>query len=159
MKKRGIIVIAVLTLLTLGFSGPAQAAGLLTLTPGGSTIREFQLYDEFDYRSLRPMETFLILGFGSDENLLGDMTIQLKPSITRDFGAVVEFGLIGLAYSLGGRPVFISADTAAPLTLTKTIPMSAAYGLVLVGAYIKNITGDVLLPAPFTITFSWATGE
>jgi len=35
--------------------------------------------------------------------------------------------------------------------------MKAIYGFALVGAYIKNIKGDVTLPVPFSITFNWAS--
>ncbi len=136
-----------------------QAGSLLTLDPGESTIREFYLYDEFDSRTFGPMETYLLIGTGDNETKLGDLTITLKPTVTKDFGAVLEYSLLGLAYPLGGKPAFINVKSAAPLTLTKTVKMSAAYGLVLAVAFIKNIDGDVLLPAQFSITFSWAVGK
>jgi len=160
MEKRGRVKSAVVTLIfALSLAGTAQAGSLLTLSPGEGTVREFMLYDEFDSRRLRPIETFMVIGTGDNETKMGDVTITLKPTVTKDFGAVFEFSLIGLAYPLGGKPTFISMKTAAPLSITKTVKMSAAYGLVLVGAYIKNIDGDVLLPAQFSITFSWAVGK
>jgi len=160
MAKRGVVKAVFLTLvLAMSLAGAAQASGLLTLSPGESTIREFQLYDEFDSRSLRPIETFLVIGTGDNETKMGDVTITLKPTVTKDFGTVLEFSLIGLVYPLGGKPLFINMKTAAPLSIAKTVKMSAAYGLVLVGAYIKNIDGDALLPAQFSITFSWAVAK
>ncbi|MBN2107411.1 MAG: hypothetical protein JW832_08280 [Deltaproteobacteria bacterium] len=161
MEKRGVVKTVFLTLvLAMGLAGTAQAGALLTLDPGESTIREFTLYEEFDARKLGPMETFLVIGMGDNEtNKLGDLTITLKPSVTKDFGTVLEYSLIGLAYPLGGKPEFINVKSAAPLSITKTVKMSAAYGLVLVGAYIKTIDGDALLPAQFSITFNWAVAK
>ncbi len=58
MEKRGMVKTVLLTLvLAMGLAGTAQAASLLTLSPGEGTIREFMLYDEFDSRRLKPIET------------------------------------------------------------------------------------------------------
>jgi len=161
MKKgwKKIFSIAVLVCAMSMAAAQVRAGSLLTLDPGESTIREFYLHDAFDSRKLGPMEAFLVFGSGDNETKLGDLTITLKPTVTKDFGAVLEYSLVGLAYPLGGTPVFFNVKSAAPLTLTKTLKMSAVYGLVLTGAYIKNIDGDVLLPAQFSITFSWAVGK
>lgn len=139
----------------------AQAGAILTLEPGESTVREFVLYDEFNPRQLGPMDTYLVVGKGDNETktLLGDLTITLKPTVTKSFSSVVDYALIGFSYPFGGKPQVFNMKSSAPLTLTKTVKMKAVYGLVLVGAYIKTISGDVNLPVQFGITFSWAQAK
>ena len=132
---------------------------VLTLSPGENTIREFVIYGELEGSKLGPIEAYLVIGTGDNTTKLGDLTITVKPTATKTFGSDLDFCLIGFAYPIGGTPVFINVTSAAPLSLVKTVKMKATYGLVLVGTYIKNITGDVNLPVPFSITFNWAIAK
>ena len=145
-------------------AGQAQAGSsalneVLTLSPGENTIREFVIYGELEGSKLGPIEAYLVIGTGDNTTKLGDLTITVKPTATKTFGSDLDFCLIGFAYPIGGTPVFINVTSAAPLSLVKTVKMKATYGLVLVGTYIKNITGDVNLPVPFSITFNWAIAK
>ena len=139
----------------------AQAGGrllneVLTIAAGENAVREFVVYDQLDIRSLRPIESYLAIGIGDNTTKMGDLTITLKPTATKSYGAVLEYCLIGFVYPLAANPVFFNITTAAPLTITKTVKMKAIYGFALVGTYIKTISGDVILPVPFSITFNWA---
>jgi hypothetical protein len=146
-------------------AGTAQAGAFLSMDPGESQTRDFILWDQFQAARLGPMETFILMGSGSDTTPMGNLTITIKPTVTKYFGAVVEYSLIGLAYPLadfaslfGGTPVVINVKTSAPLSLTKAVTMNAKYGIALLGIFIKKITGDVDLPVQFNITFAWAAG-
>ncbi len=139
----------------------AQAGGrlineVISMAPGESAVREFVVSDQLDVSTLRPIESYLVIGSGDNVTKMGDLAITLKPTATKAYGAVLEFCLIGFVYPLGGAPVFINSKTTAPLTITKTVKMKAIYGFALVGTYIKTISGDVTLPVPFSITFNWA---
>jgi hypothetical protein len=162
MKKAKIILAVAFVCLSLAMvCGQAQAGRsalneVLTMDAGESTIREFVIYDQLDPGKLGPIEAYLVIGTGDNTTKMGDLTITLKPTATKTFGSELDYCLLGLIYPVGSAPVFINVKTAAPLSITKTVKMNAIYGFALVGAYIKNIKGDVNLPVPFAITFSWA---
>jgi hypothetical protein len=107
---------------------------------------------------------YIVLGSGSSTNLLGDLTIAVKPSaVTTSFDGIVDYSLFGIAlpFVAGAAPIMISTNSSAPLTLTKTVGINsskATYALVLVGVFIKNLN-DVQTPVPFSITFSWAVAK
>jgi len=162
MKKAKIALAVAFVCLSLAMvCGQAQAGSrllneVLTIAAGESTVREFVIYDQLDPSKLSPIESYLAIGIGDNTTKMGDLTITLKPTATKSYGAVLEYCLIGFVYPLGGTPVFINVKTAAPLSITKTVKMKAIYGFALVGTYIKTISGDVILPVPFSITFNWA---
>ena len=144
----------------------AQAAGnllneVLTMSPGESIVREFFIYDAFDINKPGPVESYLVIGIGvsADNATLGDLTITVKPTSTKPFGANVDFSLIGFAYPFGGAPAFFNVKTDAPLPSVKTVKMRTHYAFALVGTYIQDISGDVPLPVTFSITFAWAVAK
>ena len=162
MKKAKIALAVAFVCLSLAMvCGQAQARSgslheVLTMEPGENTVREFVIYDQLDTSKLSPIESYLVIGTGDNDTKMGDLTITLKPTATKAFGAELDYCLIGFIYPLGSMPAFINITTAAPLSITKIVKMKAIYGFALVGAYIKNIKGDVTLPVPFSITFNWA---
>ena len=147
----------------------AQAAGnllneVLTMSPGESIVREFVIYDALDIKKVGPVESYLVIGIGvsADNATLGDLTITVKPTVTtvtKPFGSNVDFSLIGFAYPFGGAPAFFNVKTDAPLSSVKTVKMRTHYAFALVGTYINDISGDVILPVPFSITFAWAVAK
>ena len=165
MKKAKIALAVACVCLSLAMvCGQAQAGiqllnEVITMKPGESTVREFPLFEKFDISKLGPMELFLLIGTGDNETKVGDLTLTLKPTVTKTFGSKLDFCLIGFAYPLGGKSEFFSPKSAAPLSITKVVKMRAIYGIALVGAYIKNITDGVDTPAQFSLTFSWAVGK
>jgi hypothetical protein len=135
----------------------AQAAEVISLSPGDSSLREFVLYDQFDFLKLGPAEVFAIIGTGDNStNKIGDMTISVKATATKTFGSVVDFTLMGLAYPIAGKPAMISQTSTAGIALTKTLKTSGQYGIAIVVIYIKTLEGDVNLPVQFSITASLA---
>ena len=165
MKKAKIALAVACVCLSLAMvCGQAQAGiqllnEVITMKPGESTVREFPLFEKFDISKLGPMELFLLIGTGDNETKVGDLTLTLKPTVTKTFGSKLDFCLIGFDYPLGGKSEFFSPKSAAPLSITKVVKMRAIYGIALVGAYIKNITDGVDTPAQFSLTFSWAVGK
>jgi|GEM_PF-1796427 len=168
MKKAKIAVAAVVcACLSLAvICRQAQAAGnllneVLTMSPGESIVREFFIYDAFDINKPGPVESYLVIGIGvsADNATLGDLTITVKPTSTKPFGANVDFSLIGFAYPFGGAPAFFNVKTDAPLPSVKTVKMRTHYAFALVGTYIQDISGDVPLPVTFSITFGWAVAK
>ena len=166
MKKGGmkffVVMIMALALCMVSVQAQAGRSGLnavLTMDPGEATVREFVVYDQLDISKLGPVESFLAIGMGDNTTKMGDLTITIKPTATKTFGSELDFCLIGFVYPLGGKGEFFNMETAAPLTIAQTVKMKAIYGFALVGVYIKNITGDVSLPVPFSITLSWASAK
>jgi hypothetical protein len=168
MKKAKCAVAVALACLSLAMICPqaqAQAAGsllndVITMSPGESQVREFAIYDAFDIKNAGPVESYLVIGASADNaTKFGDLIITVKPASTKPFGAIVGFNLIGIAYPFGGAPAFFNVKSDLPLSSAKTIKMRTNYAFALVGTYITAITGDVIMPVQFSITFAWAVAK
>lgn len=143
-------------------AGPAQAAAInevISLSPGENQTREFILYDVFDIQKPGPIESWVVICSGDNETKAGKLTITLSTTATKTFGSYMDYSLIGFGYSLGGTPAFINAAATTPWTAEEVVTMNATFGFAYVAAMINGITGDVTLPAPFSIVFKLSVAE
>lgn len=143
-------------------AGPAQAGAInevISLSPPENQTREFVLYDVFDIQTPGPIASWVVICSGDNETQAGKLTITLSTTATKTFGSYMDYSLIGFGYSLGGTPAFINAKATTPWTAEKVITINSTFGFVYVAAMINGITGDVALPAPFSIVFKLAVAE
>jgi hypothetical protein len=141
---------------------PAQAAvinELISLSPGENQTREFVLYNVFDIKTPGPAQSYVIICSGDNETKAGKLTITLTTTAKKDFGSYVDYSMMGFGYSLGGTPAFISAAATTPWPAEKVLTLNSTFGFAFVSAMIRGITGDVELPAPFTMVFKLSVAE
>jgi hypothetical protein len=141
---------------------PAQAAVInevISLSPGDNQTREFVLYDVFDIQTPGPAQSYLIICSGDNETKAGKLTISLSTSAKKTFGSLVKYSLLGLGYGLGGTPQFINVDATTPWKPKAVVTLNTTFGIAFVSAIINDITGDVELPAPFTIVFKLSVAQ
>lgn len=165
MKKTKIGLLIVAVAMFISVQGVvAQAGGnaineLISLSPGEAQTREFVLYSPFDIKSFGPAEGWVILATGDNETMPGKLTISLSTSTKIPFGDLMTYSLAGFAFSLDGGPVLINESATTPWKIKKVITMNSTFGFAYAGALIKEINGNIDLPALFAITFELAVAE
>ena len=161
--KSAYVVLSLLWVLVL--TGTAQASiwnrDILTMSPGEATVRQFLLYDALDASELGPMGVFAVVGIGSDAAPLGNLTVTVTPNIKKDFGKVIDYTVIGFAYTFGGAFAMISGGSTDPLRAVEIVPLNGPYAFAIMAIFISSVDGpgDWEKPAEFTATFEMSAGE
>ncbi len=134
---------------------------LISLSVGESQQREFLVYDVLDPAEREPVEAFIALAIGSEEEPAGTLSIGLSADPELAFGGYMDFALLGFGFSLDAGQVVISESATTPFSIETSFDVDSIFGFVYVGAYISSISSSrrVDLPAPFTITFALAAQE
>lgn len=132
---------------------------VISLGVGESQQREFEVNDVIQIPALQPMEGFVLVATGSSDAPAGDLTITVSASPEKEFGALMDYGIIGFGFSLDAGVLFIYETVTTPYTISEAVSINSSFGFAYVGAFISGTEGTVEKPVPFTMTFSLAAGE
>ena len=164
MKKIKLGLRTLTLLISLTISGSTALAAdylineFITLKPGESQQREFEIRDCVSMPELEPVEVFMVLATGN----AGDLSITLSADPEMDFGVTMEFGLTGFGFSLDEGFIFIMEDATTPYDVETSVTIDSNFGFVCVGAYMKEFSDSrhhYDLPVPFEITFELSEQE
>jgi hypothetical protein len=164
-SKRSLLILALMLAIMASspcFSNAADyiVKEVIGLRPGHNQTREFELNNTSDITGYDSIEPFLIIAAGDNDTQCGELTISLSTSAKNEFGAVMTYGILGIAYPLGGAPELINEAVSTPNKLKKSVTIDTIYGIAYVGALIINVKGgDFDLPATFTMSFDLSERE
>jgi len=156
MRKSFIVLASLLLSVFMVLSGSSAFAAdyavkeSITLSAGESQQRQFTIQEPLSIPEFEPLEAYVIIASGES----GTLSISLDAAPEKAFGALLEFGLFGFGFSLDAGVIFFMEDATTPFGISASADINSTFGFVYTAAYIKDYTGDVTLPVPFTITFS-----
>lgn len=164
VKIAGLILGAVLLTGMIMTATPALARDyavreVISLSPGENQQREFYINDVVQVPAFEPIEGFVVVATASGETNAGVLTIALSAAPDKDFGAYMEFGIIGFGFSLDEGVLFVNESVTTPNAISESVTINSSFGFVWVGCYIKSIEGDVEKPVPFAVSLSLAAAE
>jgi hypothetical protein len=156
MKKTKILLITVLlTAITIFAYGKSAAIAqdFISVTPGKSAIREFYIYDVFNYGDFSYGHYFVV-GIPGIEEIAEDLSITITANPTKEFTGRVVYTLAGLGTTTNGGIEPVSGNGEVPGdNLTTTIAVNSAFGIYVMAVIIDRIVGEVEFPVPMTIKF------
>ncbi len=162
LLKRGTIVIAAVFVLMMACPASSVEArnyavnDVISLSSGDAQQREFTLDGALSIPSFEPFAGYVVIATGSDNETVGDLSITLSADAEIEFGAYMDYGLLGFGYSLDEGPIVVYETATTPFSVEKTVAINSMFGFVYVGGFIKDVSSrnDVKLPAQFTISFT-----
>ncbi len=160
MRKLGIgaiilsLVVSCIAISTTAFARDYVVREVISLSVGESQQREFTIAKVASVPAFEPIEVFVIVAAGSTDIPAGNLSIGLSSGADVDFGALMDYSIIGFGYSLDAGFLFVSQTVTTPYTISADVAVDSSFGFLVVGAYISDITGMVETPVPFTMTFS-----
>jgi len=119
---------------------------VIGLRPGESHESRFTLDSVFSIIDLSPMKGYAV--YTTDR---GTLDITLRACAEMDIYSYMTYSLMVL--SLGATSPFVFEQATTPYDVHAHIPIDAEFGLAGVIGAITKCTGDVTMPAAFTITF------
>ncbi len=172
MKNTNLKITVIIILLAIGCAftvSAVQAQEVISVSPGKTEVREFYLYDVFDFGCLCPVQGYIINTIGPTTPA-GELSVGLTCKPTRTFTSQVRYSVLGVGLAIDFAsfdPAQIvkffyatGADPGAPVA--QKVAINANLGIVALIIKIDKIVGevpeDVQLPIPFTITLGVTEG-
>ncbi len=132
---------------------------VISMSVGEKQQRNFSINDVFSITELRPMENFIILATGSADEPAGSLTIELETDPELDHEAVMDYSLIGIAFSLDAGLSFINESASTPFSISTGIAFDSTFGFAAFGVLITGYTEYVEFPVPFTLGLELEAAE
>ncbi len=155
-----VLILAAAQLLVLCVQ-PAHAADyiireIISVWPGERQTREFLVNDRFNLLSLQPIEGFIVYSWALT-GTAGELGIELAAVVDDQEGRVVFSALVA-GYNLNKEPVLTAKLEYSPNSIQGAFPIHSTFGIFYIGVLVHRITGDLMFPIPFRITFSVTEG-
>jgi len=155
-----LLILAAMQLLVLCVP-PAHAANylireIISVRPGEQQTREFLVNDRFNLLSLAPVEGFIVYSWALTGSA-GELSLELSAVLDDQDGQVVFSALVA-GSNLNQEPVLTAKLEHSPNSIKGAFPINSTFGIFYIGVLVHRITGDLVFPIPFRITFSVSEG-
>lgn len=144
---------------TPAFARDYAVREVISLSPGENQQREFYINDVVQIPAFEPIEGFVVVATASGDTNAGALSISLTAAPDKEFGAYMEFGVIGFGFSLDEGVLFVNGSVTTPNAISESVTINSSFGFAWIGCYIKSIEGDIETPVPFSISLSLAAAE
>ncbi len=132
---------------------------MLFMGAGGQQQRQLYIDDYYDITApFDNLGNYLVVALSE----VGTLSISLSTQASLEFGGYLEYGIMGISFSLDEGLVFISESATTPYSISTSAPINSTFGFAYVGVTVKGVSPDWTAaewPIPFTIAFSLSALE